>query len=450
MNQFKAIFLGTVDRDSDFAKLKRAANSQKCIRAGGKHNDLDDVGKDSYHHTFFEMLGNWSFGDYFKEEAIQLSWQLLTKVYGLQPDRLYVTYFEGKADAGLDPDTEARDFWLAQGVPEDHILTGDMKDNFWEMGDQGPCGPCSEIHYDRIGGRNASHLVNQDDPNVIEIWNNVFIQYNREPDKSLKSLPNKHVDTGMGFERLVSILQNKPSNYDTDVFTPLFARIQEITGAREYQGKFGEEDADGVDTAYRVVADHVRLLTFAISDGGVPNNVGRGYVVRRVLRRGARYARKYFNTDIGSFFSKLVPTLVEQMGDMFPEIKKKQDEVKEILDEEEVSFAKTLDRGESMFEKYAQNCKSSGTKTLAGADVWRLYDTYGFPVDLTRLMCDERGLEIIDKDVAEAQEKAREASKGEKKAGATLVKLDVHDISTLENMPDVPKTVSSSVADASL
>lgn len=450
MNQFKAIFLGTVDRDSDFAKLKRAANSQKCIRAGGKHNDLDDVGKDSYHHTFFEMLGNWSFGDYFKEEAIQLSWQLLTKVYGLQPDRLYVTYFEGKADAGLDPDTEARDFWLAQGVPEDHILTGDMKDNFWEMGDQGPCGPCSEIHYDRIGGRNASHLVNQDDPNVIEIWNNVFIQYNREPDKSLKSLPNKHVDTGMGFERLVSILQNKPSNYDTDVFTPLFARIQEITGAREYQGKFGEEDADGVDTAYRVVADHVRLLTFAISDGGVPNNVGRGYVVRRVLRRGARYARKYFNTDIGSFFSKLVPTLVEQMGDMFPEIKKKQDEVKEILDEEEVSFAKTLDRGESMFEKYAQNCKSSGTKTLAGADVWRLYDTYGFPVDLTRLMCDERGLEIIDKDVAEAQEKAREASKGEKKAGATLVKLDVHDISTLENMPDVPKTVSSSGADASL
>ena len=443
MNQYKSIFLGTVDRDSDFAKLKRAANSQKCIRAGGKHNDLDDVGKDSYHHTFFEMLGNWSFGDYFKEDAIKFSWELLTKVYGLQPDRLYVTYFEGKADAGLDPDTEARDFWLKQGVPEDHILTGDMKDNFWEMGDQGPCGPCSEIHYDRIGGRNASDLVNQDDPNVIEIWNNVFIQYNREPDKSLKSLPNKHIDTGMGFERLVSILQNKPSNYDTDVFTPLFARIQEVTGAREYQGKFGAEDADGVDTAYRVVADHVRLLTFAISDGGVPNNVGRGYVVRRVLRRGARYARKYFDTNIGNFFSKLVPTLVEQMGDMFPEIKKKQEEVKEILDEEEVSFAKTLDRGETMFGKYAQNCKDNGTKTLAGADVWRLYDTYGFPVDLTRLMCEEHGLEIIDKDVAEAQEKAREASKGEKKAGATLVKLDVHDISTLENMADVPKTVSS-------
>ncbi|KAI5366429.1 Putative translation protein, beta-barrel domain superfamily [Septoria linicola] len=443
MNQYKSIFLGTVDRDSDFAKLKRAANSQKCIRAGGKHNDLDDVGKDSYHHTFFEMLGNWSFGDYFKQEAITFSWELLTKVYGLEPERLYVTYFEGKADAGLEPDNEARDFWIKQGVPEDHILTGDMKDNFWEMGDQGPCGPCSEIHYDRIGGRNASHLVNQDDPNVIEIWNNVFIQYNREADKSLKSLPNKHIDTGMGFERLVSILQKKPSNYDTDVFTPLFARIQEITGAREYQGKFGAEDADGIDTAYRVVADHVRLLTFAISDGGVPNNVGRGYVVRRVLRRGARYARKYFDVKIGNFFSKIVPTLVEQMGDMFPEIKKKQEEVKEILAEEEVSFAKTLDRGENMFEKYAQNCKSSGTKTLAGADVWRLYDTYGFPVDLTRLMCEERGLEIIDKDVAEAQEKAREASKVEKKAGAALVKLDVHDISTLEGMTEVSKTDDS-------
>ncbi|KAG9706616.1 alanyl-tRNA synthetase, partial [Aureobasidium melanogenum] len=212
-----------------------------------------------------------------------------------------------------------------------------MKDNFWEMGDQGPCGPCSEIHYDRIGGRNAAHLVNMDDPNVLEIWNNVFIQYNRESDKSLRPLPNKHVDTGMGFERLVSILQDKSSNYDTDVFSPLFDRIQEITGVRKYEGKFGSEDADGIDTAYRVVADHVRLLTFAITDGGIPNNMGRGYVVRRVLRRGARYARKYLNTDIGDFFSKIVPTLVAQMGDMFPEIKKKEQDVKEILNEEELS-----------------------------------------------------------------------------------------------------------------
>ncbi|KAK0322528.1 Alanine--tRNA ligase [Friedmanniomyces endolithicus] len=444
MNQYKSIFQGTVDPDSDFAKLRRAVNSQKCIRAGGKHNDLDDVGKDSYHHTFFEMMGNWSFGDYFKKEAIGFSWELLTKVFGLDPDRLYVTYFEGKADVGLEPDLEAKEYWKAVGVADDHILTGDMKDNFWEMGDQGPCGPCSEIHYDRIGGRNAAHLVNQDDPNVLEIWNNVFIQYNREPDKSLKPLPNKHVDTGLGFERLVSVLQNKMSNYDTDVFTPLFKTIQEVTGSREYQGKFGEEDIDGIDTAYRVVADHVRLLTFAISDGGVPNNVGRGYVVRRVLRRGARYARKYFNTEIGDFFSQIVPTLVEQMGDMFPEIKAKQADVKEILNEEELSFAKTLDRGEAMFEKMAQKAKGQGSKgKLGGADVWRLYDTYGFPVDLTKIMAEERGLAIDDEEVAKAQEKAREASKGEKKAAGDLLKLDVHDISALEKMEGVPKTDDS-------
>jgi len=389
------------------------------------------------------MLGNWSFGDYFKKEAIHYSWELLTKVYGLDPNRLYVTYFEGYAPGGLDPDTEALELWRAAGVPDDHILPGNMKDNFWEMGDQGPCGPCSEIHYDRIGGRNAAHLVNMDDPNVLEIWNNVFIQYNREPDRSLKPLPNKHVDTGMGFERLVSVLQDKPSNYDTDVFTPLFKRIQELTGAREYQGKFGEEDSDGVDTAYRVVADHVRLLTFAISDGGVPNNVGRGYVVRRVLRRGARYARKYFNVEIGNFFSKIVPTLVEQMSDMFPEIKKKEQDVKEILDEEEHSFARSLDRGEVMFEKYAQQAKVKDSTKLQGSDVWRLYDTYGFPVDLTKIMAEERGLTIDDKEVDEAQEKAKEASKGEKKADALLVKLDVHDLGALEKMNEVPKTDDS-------
>jgi alanyl-tRNA synthetase len=446
MNQYKSIFQGTVDPASDFASLKRAVNSQKCIRAGGKHNDLDDVGKDSYHHTFFEMLGNWSFGDYFKKEAIEFSWELLTKVYGIDPQRLYVTYFEGSKEGGLEPDTEALELWRKVGVPEDHILTGDMKDNFWEMGDQGPCGPCSEIHYDLSDGgekRNASKLVNQDDPEVIEIWNNVFMEYNREPDRSLRSLPNKHIDTGMGFERLVSVLQKKKSNYDTDVFTPLFQKIQEITGARAYQGKFGKEDTDGIDTAYRVVADHVRMLSFAIADGGVPNNVGRGYVVRRVLRRGARYARKYFETDIGDFFSKIVPSLVAQMGGMFPEIKKKEADIKEILDEEEKSFAKSLDRGEQMFEKYAQKAKKQGTNHIPGEDVWRLYDTYGFPVDLTKLMAEERGLDINDKDVEAAQEKAREASKGDKKAGAALVKLDVHDIAELDKDNNVPKTDDS-------
>ena len=386
------------------------------------------------------MLGNWSFGDYFKQEVIEFSWELLTKGYGLNPDRLYVTYFEGNEAVGLEPDLEARDCWKAVGVADDHILTGDMKDNFWEMGDQGPCGPCSEIHYDRIGGRNAASLVNQDDPNVLEIWNNVFIQYNREADKTLKSLPNKHVDTGMGYERLVSVLQDKSSNYDTDVFTPLFETIAGITGARPYEGKFGNEDADGVDTAYRVVADHVRLLTFAISDGGVPNNEGRGYVVRRVLRRGARYARKYFNTPIGSFFSKLVPTLVQQMGDMFPEIRRKESEVKEILDEEEQSFSKTLDRGERQFESYAQKSKVRGTNKLHGADVWRLYDTYGFPVDLTRLMAEERGLTIEENEFETARLEAKEASKGGPKATSDLLKLDVHDIASLQTMEEVPKT----------
>ena len=390
--------------------------------------------------TFFEMLGNWSFGDYFKKDAIRYSWDLLTEVYHLAPDRLYVTYFEGNSATGLEPDLEAKALWKSVGVAEDHILPGDMKDNFWEMGDQGPCGPCSEVHYDRIGGRNAAHLVNQDDPNVLEIWNNVFIQYNRGPDKSLRPLPNQHVDTGLGYERLVSVLQNKMSNYDTDVFTPLFNTIQKITGAREYRGRFGDEDSDGVDTAYRVVADHVRTLTFAISDGAAPNNEGRGYVIRRVLRRGARYARKYFNSSIGDFFSKLVPTLVQQMGDMFPEIKRKESDVIEILNEEEESFAKTLDRGERQFEQFAQQSKLKDSKKLHGELVWRLYDTFGFPVDLTRLMAEERGLSIDDDEFEHARLKAREASRGEKKAGSDLLTLGVHELGNLDKMSDVSKT----------
>ena len=386
------------------------------------------------------MLGNWSFGDYFKQGAIELSWELLTKVYGLEPDRLYVTYFEGSEAGGLEPDLEAKEIWKSVGVAEDHILPGDMKDNFWEMGDQGPCGPCSEVHYDRIGGRNAAHIVNQDDPNVLEIWNNVFIQYNREPDKSLRPLPSKHVDTGLGYERLVSVLQNKSSNYDTDVFTPIFAKIREITGAREYRGKFRDEDPDGIDTAYRVVADHVRTLTFAITDGSVPDADGRGYVVRRVLRRGVRYARKYFNSEIGDFFSRIVPTLVHQMSDMFPELKSKESDVIEILNEEEKSFAKTLDRGERQFEHYAQKAKLKDLRKLHGADVWRLYDTFGFPVDLTRLMAEERGLDIDDTEFEEARLKAKEASRGEKKAASDMVKLDVHDLGKLSKMNDVSPT----------
>lgn len=442
MNQYKPVFLGTVDPSSDLATLKRAVNSQKCIRAGGKHNDLEDVGRDSYHHTFFEMLGNWSFGDYFKAEAIAWSWELLTEVYGLDKDRLYVTYFEGDAKQGLEPDLEAKKLWLEVGVSEDHILPGDAKDNFWEMGDQGPCGPCSEIHYDRIGGgRNAASLVNMDDPNVLEVWNVVFIQYNRESDASLRPLPSRHIDTGMGFERLVSILQDKLSNYDTDVFQPIFQLIREITGVRPYTGKFGNEDKDGIDTAYRVIADHVRTLTFAISDGGVPNNEGRGYVLRRILRRGSRYVRKYMNYPIGSFFQQLVPVVIEQNKEIFPELVAKQQDLKEILNEEELSFAKTLDRGEKLFEQYSIVASKTPEQTLSGKDVWRLYDTYGFPVDLTRLMAEEAGLKIDEAGFEKAREESKEASKATKsKSGDTLIKLDVHSLSELEKNDAVPKT----------
>ncbi|ROT43605.1 tRNA synthetase class II [Sodiomyces alkalinus F11] len=440
MNQFKPVFLGTVAQSDPMYKLKRAVDSQKCIRAGGKHNDLDDVGKDSYHHTFFEMLGSWSFGNYFKKEAIEWAWELLTKVYGLNPDNLYVTYFEGDASLGLEPDLEAKEIWKTVGVPERAILTGDMKDNFWTMGDTGPCGPCSEIHLDLIGGRDAAHLVNQDDPTVVEIWNLVFMTLSRNADGTLLPLPAKHIDTGMGFERVVAALQGARSNYATDVFAPLFKQIQEVTHARPYTDKYGDDDVDGVDTAYRVVADHIRLLTFSITDGAVPNNEGRGYVVRRVLRRGVRYARKYFNAEIGSFFSKLLPALVDQMGSQFPEIIGKQQDIKEILDEEEEAFARTLDRGEAQFEKFAAAAIRNDEKKLAGDLVWRLYDTFGFPVDLTKLMCEERKLDIDDDEVKAAQEAAREASKSVKSAVQTFPKLGVHEIAELEQQMEIPRT----------
>ena len=444
MNQYKSIFLGTVEPTSEFASLKRAVNSQKCIRAGGKHNDLEDVGKDSYHHTFFEMLGNWSFGDYFKKEATKWAWELLTDHFGLHKDNLYVTYFEGDASLGLEPDIETKKFWLDVGVAEDHILPGNAKDNFWEMGDQGPCGPCSEVHYDRIGNRNARNLVNMDDPNVIEIWNIVFIQFNREPDGSLKALPAKHIDTGMGFERMVSILQDKTSNYDTDVFQPIFSRISEITGVRPYTGKFGEEDKDGIDTAYRVIADHVRTLTHAIADGGVPNNEGRGYVLRRILRRGARYVRKYMNHPIGSFFLQLFPLVVEQNSDIFPDLAKHQEYLSEIFNEEELSFSQTLDRGEKLFEQYAIVASKIPEQMLSGKDVWRLYDTYGFPVDLTRLMAEESGLRIDESGFEKAKEESRQASKASGgKADISKIKLDVHAISKLDSELNVPKTNDS-------
>ncbi|KAI9225871.1 MAG: alanyl-tRNA synthetase [Piptocephalis tieghemiana] len=449
MNQFKSKFLGTTDPSSPLAPLKRATNSQKCIRAGGKHNDLDDVGRDVYHHTFFEMLGNWSFGDYFKAEAISWSWELLTKVFGMDPNRLYATYYGGDEAAGLPADLEARDLWLSVGLPASRVLPFGNEDNFWEMGETGPCGPASEIHYDRIGDRDAASLVNADDPDVLEIWNLVFIQYNREADKTLLPLPAKHIDTGMGMERVVSILQGVTSNYDTDAFKPLFEVIQEKTGARAYTGLVGDKDVDGVDMAYRVVADHLRTLVFAISDGGVPSNEGRGYVLRRILRRGARYARRKLNTPIGNFFPSLVDTLVNQMGEAFPELTKRVDTVKRILQEEEESFARTLDRGERLFDTYLTRAKETGAKELRGEDVWKLYDTYGFPVDLTRLMAEEAGLSVDEEAFSRAQEQAKETSRAGKASsgsgasgtkGIGAVVLDVHRLAELDKMPGMCKT----------
>ncbi|KAL2545633.1 Alanine--tRNA ligase [Forsythia ovata] len=418
MNQFKPIFLGTVDPNTELSKLTRACNTQKCIRAGGKHNDLDDVGKDTYHHTFFEMLGNWSFGDYFKNEAIQWAWELLTKVYKLPHDRIYATYFGGDEKLGLPADTEARDKWL-KFLPPARVLPFGCKDNFWEMGDTGPCGPCTEIHFDRIGNRDAASLVNNDDPTCIEIWNLVFIQFNREPDGSLKSLPAKHVDTGMGFERLTSILQNKMSNYDTDVFLPIFDAIQQATGAQPYSGKVGSDDVDKVDMAYRVVADHIRTLSFAIADGSCPGNEGREYVLRRILRRAVRYGTEVLKAEQG-FFNGLVKVVVELMGNVFPELKQHEIKIREIIADEEASFGRTLIKGIEKFKKAAQEVQG---RILSGQDAFDLWDTYGFPLDLTQLMAEERGLAVDVEGFDIAMDKARERSRSaqNKQAGGTVV-----------------------------
>jgi len=426
MNQYKSIFLGTVDPNSDFSKLKRAVNSQKCIRAGGKHNDLDDVGKDVYHHTFFEMLGNWSFGDYFKKEAIEFAWELLTVKYGMPKDRLYVTYFGG-AD-GLESDEDTRQFWLNMGVPPERVLPFGMKDNFWEMGETGPCGPCSEIHYDRIGGRDAAFLVNMDDPTVLEVWNLVFIQFNREADGSLKSLPSKHVDTGMGLERLTSITQGKMSNYDTDLFQPFFEAIHKATGVRPYQGLVGPEDKDGIDMAYRVVADHIRTLTMAITDGGKPDSTGRGYVLRRILRRCVRYATEKLNVPPG-FVASLVSVAVDTLGEFFPEVTKDPQQVMDVINEEETQFLKTLARGRKLFDRTVSKLTDH---VIPGDVAWRLYDTYGFPVDLTQLMAEERGL-AVDMDMyEECKKKAQEIARGKGGGNDDAITLDVHAINKLQ------------------
>jgi alanyl-tRNA synthetase len=388
MAQFKEYFLG-----NGTPKSPRIADTQKCLRVSGKHNDLEDVGFDTYHHTMFEMLGNWSFGDYFKKEAINWAWQLLTEVYKIPKENLYVSVFEGSKEDNVPFDQEAWDIWKTL-IDEDRIILGNKKDNFWEMGDQGPCGPCSEIHVDlrpesekaQVSGKS---LVNNDHPQVVEIWNNVFMEFNRKADGSLEKLPAQHVDTGMGFERLCMALQGKTSNYDTDVFTPLIEKVEQITGLKytSDEVKNISEEQNKTNIAIRVVVDHVRAVAFAIADGQLPSNTGAGYVIRRILRRAIRYGFTFLNTK-EPFINKLVEVLANQMGEFFPEIKSQQQLVTNVIREEEASFLRTLDQGLQLLENVV--AETSG-KEVSGAKVFELYDTFGFPKDLTALILKEKG-----------------------------------------------------------
>ena len=412
MNQFKPYFLGT-----EKPKFPRVANTQKCIRAGGKHNDLDDVGRDTYHHTFFEMLGNWSFGDYFKKDAIAWAWELLTVVWKLDPTRLHVTVFEGDPANGIPKDDEAAGFWRAVGVPDSHIHLGNKKDNFWEMGSTGPCGPCTEIHYDSTPDKSGGKLVNAGTDQCIEIWNNVFIQFNRNEDQSLTPLPAQHVDTGMGFERIVKVLQGKNSNYDTDVFTPIFEAIREVTKARPYGGKID----DLIDTAYRVIGDHIRTLTFAITDGANPGNKGRNAVVRSILRRASRYGWQVLGMK-EPFLHKLVGAVVTQLGDVFPELKRNPEKVREIVYDEEKSFLRTLDKGIKLFKLEEEITKYEVidgrpsrledyipfTARLRGHSAFVLHTTYGLDIGIIKQMALEAQMTV---DMAEYEKLFAEFTK---------------------------------------
>ncbi|CAE6957600.1 ALATS [Symbiodinium natans] len=409
MNQFKPIFLGQLEPNSPLQGVARAVNSQKCIRAGGKHNDLDDVGKDVYHHTFFEMLGNWSFGDYFKEEAINWAWELLTEVYGLDPERLYASYFAGDEELGLPADVEAKEMW-EKLLPPERVLPFDRKDNFWEMGATGPCGPCSELHYDRLGGRDAAALVNADDPDVIEIWNLVFMQFYREDDGTLTELPSRHIDTGMGLERVTSVLQDKRSNYDTDIFGPLLAALHDLVGGDPYQGRVGEEDVGMRDTAYRIIVDHARTLTLAVVDGAMPSSEGRGYVLRRILRRAVRYGRSKLQAPPG-FFSQLVPKVADCLGVAFPELNEGAKRVESVLREEEAAFDRTVDRGMQFFEALRDELTAEGKSIIPGDQAFLLYDTHGFPLDLTEQMAQEAGFTLDSAGFEAAMEKQKERSR---------------------------------------
>lgn len=403
MNQFKEYFLGT-----SLPKNPRVTDTQKCLRVSGKHNDLEEVGRDTYHHTMFEMLGNWSFGDYFKKDAIEWAWELLTEVYGIEKDRLFATVFEGSPEEDIPLDQEALDLWKKL-LPEDQIIFGNKKDNFWEMGDQGPCGPSSEIHVDiRPAGERsevpARELVNQDHPQVVEIWNLVFIQFNRKADGSLEKLPQQHVDTGMGFERLCMVLQGKTSNYDTDIFTPIIKEIESIAGV-----PYGKHEE--TDIAIRVISDHIRAVAFAIADGQLPGNTGAGYVIRRILRRAIRYGFTFLNQK-EAFIYKLVDRLVKQMGEAFPELKSQKNLIENVIREEENSFLRTLEQGLVRLEEII---KQTEGKLISGQKAFELYDTYGFPIDLTALILSDKGYNLdtaaFEQELQKQKDRAREATK---------------------------------------
>jgi alanyl-tRNA synthetase len=407
MNQFKDLFLGNRE-----AKHKRIADTQKCLRVSGKHNDLEEVGIDTYHHTMFEMLGNWSFGDYFKKEAIEWAWELLTEVYGIDKANIYVTYFGGDEKDKLPADEETRDLWK-QFMPEERILPFSRKDNFWEMGDTGPCGPCTEIHVDvrtaeEKAQKSGRELVNNDHPQVIEIWNNVFMQFERKADGSLVTLPAQHVDTGMGFERLCMVLQGRRSNYDTDVFQPLIQSIAKRCG-REYGKDPGSGPGEKADIAMRVCADHLRAISFAIADGQLPSNTGAGYVIRRILRRAVRYGYSFLGFN-EPFMHTLVATLAKEMGDQFPELRKQQHLIESVMQEEEKAFLRTLEQGTKRLEQALAESKG----TLAGDRAFELFDTYGFPIDLTQLMAREQGMSVdmigFEAELQKQKERSRAAT----------------------------------------
>ena len=425
MNQFKDIFLGNSD-PKDF----RVANSQKCLRVSGKHNDLEEVGHDTYHHTMFEMLGSWSFGDYFKQEAIDWAWEFLIDVCNLDADRLYVTVFEGSSNEKLEKDIDAFNFWKKH-VPDSRILNGSKKDNFWEMGEAGPCGPCSEIHYDNRTEQERSKvcgelLVNKGHPEVIEIWNLVFMQYNRFANGDLQSLPNNHVDTGMGFERLAMIMQGVKSNYDTDIFQPIIKKI-----AKKVNINYGDDAKQ--DVAMRVVADHIRAISFSIADGQLPSNVKAGYVIRRILRRAVRYTYTFLKYKDPLMYD-LVPVLVEQMGMQFPGLKAQQELIQNIIKEEEESFLRTLSDGLNRIEHISK--QSSGT--VSGKQVFELYDTFGFPVDLTSLILSEQGISFDKEEfeIAMKKQKARSKQAGEIKTGdwEVLIEDEIEEFVGYDNL----------------